>query len=91
MDSKAEKLNTITSSFFNNKAPTNWKIYPSERLTGKYIGHQVKFFTFPVEQSTQAEPFFNRLKQNGFDAELKKANNRPSLVVDLTTSKLALK
>lgn len=91
IDDKAEKLNTITSTFFHNKAPTDWKIYPFERLTGKYKGHHVKFFTFPVEQSTQAEPFFNRLKQNGFDTELKKANNKPSLVVDLTTSKLTLK
>lgn len=79
------KLNAITASFFNNKAPANWKAYPSERLVGKYIGHKLLFFTMPAEQVTQATSFFNTLKQNGFEAELKKANDKPSITVDLTS------
>lgn len=88
---KENKLNFVTKSFFNNKTPANWKVYPHERLTGKYVGHQVRFFNMPTEYAAQATPFFNTLKQNGFETELKKANDKPSIVVDLTTSMLAHK
>lgn len=84
------KLNTVTSSFFKTGAPAKWKVYPAERLTGKYIGHQVRFFNIPTEHSVQAKPFANILKQNGFEAELTKAKDKHSIVVDLTRSKFTL-
>jgi hypothetical protein len=63
-----------------------WKLYPENRLAGHYIGHQVRFFTMPVDKSKKAEQLTQYLREAGFDVSLKKANDKPSIVVDLTTS-----
>lgn len=83
---KEDHLNNATLTFFKERAPAQWKIYPSDKLTGNYVGHQVRFFTFPKDQAIQAKIFSERLQQNGFSAALKSAGEKPSIVVDLTTS-----
>ncbi|GAB4393935.1 MAG: hypothetical protein Tsb005_14290 [Gammaproteobacteria bacterium] len=84
------QLKTATLSFFK-KTPTTtqWKHYPNSKLVGKYIGHQVRFFTMNAHQTSQAQAFAKNLQKIGFDAEIKKANEKPSIVVDLTTSGLS--
>ena len=70
---------------------SQWKKYPDSKLVGKYIGHQVHFFTMPAAELEQSEKFVGILQRKGFSAELKKAkDNKPSVVVDLTDSKIYL-
>ena len=85
------ELQNNTASFFKNLGSSQWKKYPESGLVGKYIGHQVRFFTMASNETEQAKIFTERLKKAGFDAELKKAKDKPSVVVDLTTSALTLK
>lgn len=40
------------------------------------------------KMTEQAEALAKHLKQTGFDTEIKKAKTKPSIVIDLTTSKL---
>jgi hypothetical protein len=80
------KLTSLTSIFFQEPMHSAWKLYPENRLAGNYIGHQVRFFTMPVDKSKKAEQLTQYLREAGFDVSLKKANDKPSIVVDLTTS-----
>lgn len=81
-------LTTSTIDFFKQKSQTSqWKQYPENKLTGQYVGHKVKFFTFRSEKDEKdAHSFTMHLKNRGFHAELKHANNKPSVVVDVTRS-----
>lgn len=81
------KLHNQTVSFFKNST-AQWKKYPESGLVGKYIGHQVRFFTMGADEAQRAKALMETLQQVGFDAELKKSKDKPSIVVDLTTSKL---
>lgn len=89
-ENKQELLDFQSMSFFEN-LNVQWRKYPENRLTGKYVGHQVCFFTMPASSAETAKNFTQHLKQTGFDAELKSANGKPSIVVDLTASKLTYK
>lgn len=91
LEEKEKVLRTKTDTFFKNSLNSQWKKYPESKLTGKYKGHQVQFFTMAVEYTKQATGFAGRLKEAGFDAELKKAKDKPSIIVDLTTSRPTLK
>lgn len=82
------KLLNSTLSFFKKSTDTQWKKFPEQRLTDRYKGHQVRFFTMTGNESSQADTFLCHLKDIGFDVEMKKSHEKPSLVVDLTTSKL---
>lgn len=86
------KLLASTLSFFKGPTDIVWKEYPKSNLERtKYEGHQVRFFTMKDEKlSSRADDFLQHLKTSGFNAEMKKAKNNPSIVVDLTTSKLTL-
>lgn len=75
-----------TASFFKTSIDAQWKKYPENRLVGKYVGHQVRFFTMPTDSAEAAKQFTHTLKQVGFDAELKAASGKPSIVIDLTAS-----
>jgi len=81
-------LNNKTLSYFTNRTNAQWKKYPEARLNGKYKGHQVCYFTMAADETSQATAFSELLQKAGFDVELKKAKDKPSIVVDLTTSKL---
>jgi hypothetical protein len=66
---------------------TEWKIYPQEKLTGKFVGHQVRFFTFKGSQKEGAVKWVEELKKDGFDTRLSQASNgNSSIIVDLTDS-----
>ena len=84
IEQKDRKLLAITRDFFNEQL--TWKQFPKDNLVGKYIGHQVRFFTMQEKIKTKASEFVAHLNKGGFNAELKSANNKPSIVVDLTTS-----
>jgi hypothetical protein len=86
-----QKLQDKTLSFFKKPVNAQWKPYPEQRLAGKYIGHQVRFFTMAANETVQAKAFAEQLQRSGFDAELKRTKDKPSVIVDLTTSKLTLK
>lgn len=77
-----------TASFFKTSIDAQWKKYPENRLVGKYIGHQVRFFTMPANTDEAARRFTQNLKQVGFDVELKAASGKPSIVIDLTASNI---
>jgi hypothetical protein len=83
---KEAQLLQKTKAIFNEPLPSTWKMYPSDKLSGKYIGHQVRFFTLSAGENVRAKSLCDELKKVGFDAELKSAKDKPSLVVDLTTS-----
>lgn len=87
-----KELSNTTLSFFNGTLPaqSQWKPYPENALGGKYLGHRVRFFTMSNISGKNAASFTNHLKQQGFNAELRKAKNGPSVVVDLTESKLTI-
>jgi hypothetical protein len=90
-EQKDNALSTLTSSFFKEQLPAQWKIYPKENLVGKYMGHQLRFFTMSQDTPTQkADDFVSHLKENGFAAERRNANSKPSVLVDLTTSTLKI-
>jgi hypothetical protein len=89
IEKKDTKLSTVTHDFFNKQLA--WKLYPTDKLVGKYVGHQVRFFTMQQEDiQTKANEFVSYLNKGGFNAELKSANNKPSILVDLTTSTFKL-
>ena len=88
---KLDRLQNKTSTFFKMPIEAKWKKYPESSLTGQYVGHQVLFFTMTTNQAAQAEAFTVHLQQEGFNAALKKAKDKPSIVVDLTNSKLVYK
>lgn len=85
-----EKVSTLahmTARFFQGSTAQNWKDYPKNQLTGKYIGHYLQFFTLPTDQYDAAVELTHQLTAAGFDAQLKKAaQNKPSIIVDITTS-----
>jgi hypothetical protein len=85
-----KKLQNKTLYFFGSQTNTQWKKYPETGLVGKYIGHQVRFFTMAATETAQAKAFAEQLQKTGFDVELKKAKDKPSVVVDLTTSMLTI-
>ncbi len=80
------QLRNETSSFFSGAHQFSWKAYPAKLLTGKYIGHRVMYLTMPLGTDEQADQFCNTIKLKGFDAERRKAGNKPSIVVDLTNA-----
>lgn len=89
---KDSELLINTTSFFTNSSTAKWKTFPEPLLVDKYKGHHVRFFTMDSTEAAKAREFTERLQKAGFDAELKKAkNDKPSVVVDLTTSMLVLK
>lgn len=90
-EKKQGELLESTESFFKAPVDAEWKKYPDNGLKGKYVGHQVRFFTMPLDRAEEAKKFTQQLKNAGFDAELKTANKKPSVVVDLTASKLDIK
>lgn len=89
---KEEKLSSITSAFFHQKQTnTQWKEFPASHLANtRYTGHKVLFFTMRKDMSTQANEFFNHLKEKGADVVLKEVGKnddaKPSIVLDLTSS-----
>lgn len=88
LENKQEVLQKHTDKLFKHSIDAQWKKYPQQSLVGKYVGHQVQFFTMPLNRAEEAKKFTQQLKNVGFDAELKTANKKPSVVVDLTASKL---
>ncbi|MBA3537975.1 MAG: hypothetical protein H0T84_15450 [Tatlockia sp.] len=88
---KNDSLVALTSSFFKKQLPAQWKIYPEENLVGKYMGHQLRFFTMSQDTQTEkADDFVIHLKENGFAAERRDARSKPSVIVDLTASTLKI-
>jgi hypothetical protein len=64
-----------------------WKVYPKDKLQQKYIGHQVRFFTFKENNKQHANKALEELKKDGFAAEMRAMPNRDSfIIVDLTSS-----
>lgn len=86
LSKEVEDLHKCTDKFFTGTNNIQWKFYPPEKLQGKYLGHQLTFFTMAPDQKMLAEKFCNSLKENGFDSKMKSANDKPSIVVDLTSS-----
>ena len=84
------QLQAKTLLFFNKPVNTEWRKFPENRLVDKYSGHELRFMTMPLNEAEQAKAFFQVLKQSGFDTELKKAKDKPSIIVDLTASKLII-
>ncbi|MBA2367731.1 MAG: hypothetical protein H0V82_01750 [Candidatus Protochlamydia sp.] len=87
---KTEALLYLTSSFFKQvQITTQWKEYPESKLSKtEYAGHEVLYFTLQSDLSSKAKDFYEYLKNNGANASLKQANNKPSIIVDLTKSTL---
>lgn len=77
-----------TEAFFTKQPMSQWKQYPDDKLIGKYIGHQVHYFTMQETELEQTKKFVDALKKRGFFAELKNAKAKPSVLVDLTDSKI---
>lgn len=90
LDGMKKELEGETMSYFKQPVSAKWKKYPELKLIGKYVGHQVCFFTMAPDKTSQAIGLTKKLRLVGFDAELKQAGEKPSIVVDLTTSKCAL-
>jgi hypothetical protein len=88
LEQKELQLYKKTQSLIENDlSNSGWKIYPEAKLTGKYLGHQVRFFTFNSSNKDHASKLFEDLKSDGFGTELKQApNGNPSIIVDLTNS-----
>ena len=82
----AVQLDYDTKCLLGNSMPLAWKKYPDKKLTGKYIGCRVQFFTMPTNEKTTAVTLEQSLKEKGYDVKLASANTKPSLVVNLTTS-----
>lgn len=86
LEQKEEQLYKKTQALVE-LSNSEWRIYPKEKLTGKYIGHQVHFFTFKASNKEHVNTFLKDLKADGFDTELKQApSGNPSIIVDLTNS-----
>lgn len=87
MQSKQQKLKHLTNAFFKPENQTQeWRKYPDNKLPDRYSGHEVNFFTLSASQHQKAVDLTNHLKQNGFSAELKWTKDKPSIVVDISTS-----
>ncbi len=88
------KLSNETTQFFNEKKITAealaWKVYPAEKLTGCYAGHQIRFFNIPKDiTSEQSAAFNSHLKEKGFAAKMAKTKaGLSSIIVDLNNSML---
>ncbi len=85
------KLESNTSLFFQDLGDkhitkSQWKKFPVDRLVGKYVGHKLRFFTMAVADADQARAFAKYLQERGFDTGLKKAKDKPSVVVDFDDS-----
>ncbi len=85
-----EKLKACTLSFFDTDTNLKWKKYPENKLIGKYIGRQVRFFTMATNESKRAQTLLKNLKEVGFAVEIETTSDEPSLIVDLNASKLTL-
>ena len=83
---EASYLQKETNAFFNSNPNAHWKKYPDNRLTTKYAGHHLQFFTMKADSHDSARMFAESLREAGFDVQLKSAKEKPSIVVDLTTS-----
>lgn len=89
-----KRLYTQTITFLRPKiSSVEWKEYPKQSLSGKYIGHKVLFFNMPptgnqLIGAKTAEELCEFLKNDGFDATKRNtAKGNHSVVVDLTTSR----
>ncbi len=83
-----KKLHDQTSTFFSAAPqPVKWQPYPVGKLTGKYVGHQVRLFKIPNDENAARE-FCVFLKGKGFDSSTGPTSktNTPSVIVDLTSS-----
>lgn len=87
-DKKMVTLDQLTMTFFKNKPKASWKVYPPNQLTGKYVGHNVRFFNIVKEDQTLTQAFFNKIVSAGFNANLIHQKDKNSIVVDLTESRL---
>lgn len=90
---KLAKLNLVTAGFFSTSPSKKWQQFPQNRIAknSAYAGHDLWFFTFEkndIGTKQSANTFAKTLVENGLCAELKKANEKPSIIVDLTRSSL---
>lgn len=85
-DLKSLQLSKLTIGFFNRKPSVEWKEYPINQLTGRYVGHNVRFYNIPESQNDQAEALKIKISSAGFDTQLITNGSKKSLVVDLSIS-----
>ncbi len=83
---KEIKLNDLTCTFFRSERSNSWKVFPQNRLTGEYVGHQLRFFNMKADESEKAQELTAHLQTSGFAAKTSKTQSGPSIIVDLTTS-----
>ncbi len=88
-----DMIQSHTHTFFTQNPcgsmHVRWKTYPENRLSGQYIAHQIRFFTMEAKDADNARAFTRYLKENGFSAELKRAKEKPSVIVDITATKFS--
>lgn len=77
----------VTSKFFKTPTEQQWKPYPEAKLVKtKYEGHVVMYFNMKKTDADNASAFFKHLQKSGFSAEMRTANDNPSIIIDITAS-----
>ena len=62
------------------------KKYPKERLTGSYVGHQVRFFNIPKAKEPEAKSLCIYLTNLGFYTNVSATKNSASVLINLDRS-----